>query len=48
MKLPNLNEARIRTKKEIEHIHLEQKYDEKYNLMLYAVLEDGTKIKIDI
>lgn len=27
---------------------LEQKYDEKYNLMLYAVLEDGTKINLDI
>ena len=53
MKLPNLNEARIRTKKEIEHIHLEQKYDEntfkgqKYFLRTYGCqmnVHDGEEI----
>ena len=42
MKLPNLDEARIRTKNEIEHIHLEQEYDkntfagQKYFLRTYG------------
>ena len=53
MKLPNLKEARIRTKKEIEHIHLEQKYDEntfkgqKYFLRTYGCqmnVHDGEEI----
>ena len=53
MKLPNLNEARIRTKKEIEHIHLEQEYDEntfkgqKYFLRTYGCqmnVHDGEEI----
>lgn len=42
MKLPNLNEARKRTKNEIDHINLEQKYDantfkgQKYFLRTYG------------
>lgn len=53
MKLPNLNEARIRTTKEIEHIHLEQQYDEntfkgqKYFLRTYGCqmnVHDGEEI----
>ena len=42
MKLPNINEARKRTKNEIEHIHLEQEYDQntfkgqKYFLRTYG------------
>ena len=53
MKLPNLNEARIRTKNEIEHIHLDQQYDEstfkgqKYFLRTYGCqmnVHDGEEI----
>lgn len=53
MKLPNLNEARKRTKNKIEHIHLEQKYDEntfkgqKYFLRTYGCqmnVHDGEEI----
>ena len=53
MKLPNLNDARIRTKKEIEHIHLDQQYDEntfkgqKYFLRTYGCqmnVHDGEEI----
>ena len=53
MKLPNLDEARIRTKNEIEHIHLEQEYDkntfsgQKYFLRTYGCqmnVHDGEEI----
>lgn len=53
MKLPNLNDARVRTKKEIEHIHLDQQYDEntfkgqKYFLRTYGCqmnVHDGEEI----
>ena len=53
MKLPNLNEARIRTKNKIEHIHLEQEYDkstfagQKYFLRTYGCqmnVHDGEEI----